>query len=155
LELIGDVKYSEGTSVYTAQNRFSIRDFAIYTGRLELKNPNYFIRAWGVTENSGDTYDAGTAALLMNESWKPSEKWFEDYIGAFTQNRLLGSNEESVDSFVTLVLKPSRHKKIQSSVVPDSRNPEYNENFFIACDSLDQLHKSLLKVKVYNRAKGT
>ena len=103
LELIGDVKYSQGTSVYTAQNRFSIRDFAIYTGRLELKNPNYFIRAWGVAENSGDTYDAGTAALLMNEAWKPSAQWYEDYIGAFIQNRLLGSNEESSHQFARLV----------------------------------------------------
>ncbi|MBR9999391.1 MAG: TonB-dependent receptor, partial [Cyclobacteriaceae bacterium] len=103
LELIGDLKYSRGTSVYTAQNRFSIRDFDIYTGRIELKSPDYFIRAWGVLENSGATYDAGTAALLMNEAWKPSSEWYEDYIGAFTQNRLLGNGEESSHEFARLV----------------------------------------------------
>jgi hypothetical protein len=67
----------------------------------------------------------------------------------------LGNSDDGVHSFVTLALKPSRHKKMQSSVVPNSRNPVYNEDFFIPCDSLDQLHKSMLKVKVYNRAKGT
>jgi iron complex outermembrane recepter protein len=103
LEIIGDLKYSKGTSVYTAQNRFSIRDFDIYTGKLELKNPDYFIRAWGVLENSGATYDAGTAALLMNETWKPSADWYEDYIGAFTQNRLLGSDEQTSHDFARLV----------------------------------------------------
>ena len=103
LELIGDMKYSQGTSVYTAQNRFSIRDFDIYTGRIELKSPNYYVRVWGVAENSGDTYDAGTTALLMNEAWKPSAKWYEDYIGAFTQTRLLGGTEESAHEFGRLV----------------------------------------------------
>jgi len=103
LELIADAKFSQGTSVYTAQNRFSIRNFDIYTGRIELKSPNYFIRAWGVAENSGDTYDAGTAGLLMNETWKPSAQWYEDYIGAFIQNRLLGGNEENSHQFARLV----------------------------------------------------
>ncbi len=103
LEVIADAKFSQGTSVYTAQNRFSIRDFKIYTGRIELKSPNFFVRAWGVAENSGDTYDAGTAGLLMNEAWKPSAQWYEDYIGAFTQNRLLGGNEENSHNFARLV----------------------------------------------------
>ncbi len=103
LEVIGDLKYSKGTSVYTAQNRFSIRDFDIYTGRIELKNPHYYVRAWGVVENSGDTYDAGTTGLLMNEAWKPSAQWYEDYIGAFTQTRLLGGTEESAHEFGRLV----------------------------------------------------
>ncbi len=102
-ELIAEGKYSRGTSVYTAQNRFSIRDFDIYTGRIELKNPNYFIRAWGVSENSGDTYDAGTTGLLMNEAWKPSEQWYADYIAAFTQNRLLGNPEAESHKFARLV----------------------------------------------------
>lgn len=103
LEAVAEGKYSQGTSVYTAQNRFSIIGFDIYTGKLELKNPDYTIRTWGIMENSGNTYDAGTAALLMNEAWKPSEQWYQDYIGAFTQNRLLGNTEEDSYRFARIV----------------------------------------------------
>jgi outer membrane receptor protein involved in Fe transport len=72
LEAIASVNYSNGNSIYTAQNRFSVVDFDLFSGRLELRSPNFFIRGWGIKENSGRSYDAGTTATLMNEAWKPS-----------------------------------------------------------------------------------
>ena len=29
---------------------------------------------------SGNTYDAGTLGIQMNETWKSSELWFQDYL---------------------------------------------------------------------------
>lgn len=92
LKLIGQVNYAKGTSVYTAQNRFSARDFSIISGKLEIKDPNFFVRAWGVAENSGDSYDIGGTGLLMNEGWKGSEEWFGDYLASYTQNALISGN---------------------------------------------------------------
>lgn len=83
--------YGNGTSVYTAQNRFSLRDFEIYQGKLELNSNNFFVRAWGVKESSGKTYDAGATALLINEAWKPSQDWYTEFIQTFTTNLLLGN----------------------------------------------------------------
>lgn len=87
--------FSDGTSVYTAQNRFSLKGFQAVQGRFEIKSPEFFIRAWGMRENAGDTYDAGTTGLLMNEAWKPSEQWYTEYFTAFAQNFLLGTPVEA------------------------------------------------------------
>jgi hypothetical protein len=84
-ELIMAGGYGSGTAVYTAQNRFSLSNFSTYMGRLELKSPEGYIRLWATGENAGDTYDAGTTGILMNEEWKPSEQWYADYIGGFAQ----------------------------------------------------------------------
>lgn len=103
LSLIAQSNYSQGTSVYTAQNRFAAREFNILSGKLELNNPNFYLRAWGVAENSGPSYDIGGAALRLNEMWKPSEEWFADYIGAYTQTALLSEDMQAAHRFARLV----------------------------------------------------
>jgi outer membrane receptor protein involved in Fe transport len=95
--------YAQGSSVYTAQNRFSLRNFSIYTLRAEIKNNDSYIRGYTTTDNSGDSYDAGGAALKLNEAWKPSEQWYEDYIQTFTQQLLMGNSEESAHQFARTV----------------------------------------------------
>ncbi len=95
--------YAIGTSVYTAQNRFSLDGFSAIQGKLEIKSPDFYIRVWGLKENAGDTYDAGTTALLMNEAWKPSAEWYTDYIQSFTQSFLLGTSESLSHVFGRLV----------------------------------------------------
>jgi hypothetical protein len=69
LEAIVQGNFSKGTSLYTTTNRFSIRDFDIGFGKLELKSPDFFLRTWAVMENSGDSYDVGGGALRLNEAW--------------------------------------------------------------------------------------
>lgn len=103
LEAIAQGSYSRGTSLYSTTNRFSIRDFDIGFGKLELKGRDFFVRAWAVAENAGNSYDLGGAALRLNEAWKPSEVWYQDYIGAFAQSVLLGSNQQSAYEFARLV----------------------------------------------------
>jgi iron complex outermembrane recepter protein len=95
--------YAQGSSVYTAQNRFAARDFNITSAKLELNNPNYYFRVWGVTENSGSSYDIGGAALRLNESWKPSENWFADYLSAYTQTALITGDMKGAHQFARLV----------------------------------------------------
>ena len=94
--------YAQGTSVYTAQNRFAAREFNIVSGKIEVNNPDYYIRAWGVAENSGPSYDIGGASLLLNEAWKPSETWFEDYLTAYTQTALLTGDMSGAHNYARL-----------------------------------------------------
>jgi iron complex outermembrane recepter protein len=103
LELVGQANFAMGTSVYTAQNRFSARDFNISYGKIELTDPNFYVRAWGVIENSGPSFDIGGAALLMNEEWKPSTQWFQDYLTAYTQTALLTGDMSNAHQFARLV----------------------------------------------------
>ena len=95
--------YAQGTSVYTAQNRFSLKNFNIYTARAEIKSPDFFLRAYTTVDNSGDSFDAGGAALKLNEAWKPSEQWFTEYIENFATMLLMGNSEEASHQFARTV----------------------------------------------------
>jgi iron complex outermembrane receptor protein len=85
LELSLQGSYANGSSVYTAQSRFSLQNFQAYNGKLEIKSSNFFARVWLLTENAGRTYDAGNTTSQLNETWKPSEQWYTDFVSAFTQ----------------------------------------------------------------------
>ena len=121
-EAIVQSSYSQGSSVYTAQNRFAARDFNILSGKMEVKNPNYFVRIWGVTENSGPSYDIGGAALRLNEAWKPSEQWFADYLTAYTQTALTNGDMTSAHKFARLV---SNNRDPVTGAVFDASNPAF------------------------------
>jgi len=121
-EAIAQAGYSQGTSVYTAQNRFAAREFNILTGKIELKNPSYIIRAYGVTENSGPSYDIGGAALRLNETWKPSGQWFSEYIKAYTQTALLTGNMDNAHQFARLA---SDNRDLNSGAVFDASKPAF------------------------------
>lgn len=84
LEALGQFNYGQGSTVYTANDRFVLDDFSIWTGKLELRNPNFFLRGYTTQENSGDTYAANTLASLINvETFIPA--YFEAFAGARTQ----------------------------------------------------------------------
>ncbi len=121
-ELVGQTNYAMGTSVYTAQNRFALRDFNILTGKIELNNPHYFFRVWAVSENSGSSYDLGGAALRLNEAWKPSEIWFSDYLKAYTQTALISGNMSMAHQFARLV---SDNRDVKTGIIFDPSKPAF------------------------------
>lgn len=121
-EAIVQANYAMGTSIYTAQNRFSAREFGILSGKIEVNNPNYFIRAWGVSENSGSSYDIGGTALLLNEEWKASPDWFADYLGAYTQTALLSGDMGQAHKFARLV---ADNRDPKTGIVFDQSKPAF------------------------------
>ncbi|MEQ9425216.1 MAG: TonB-dependent receptor [Cyclobacteriaceae bacterium] len=100
LELSGKIGVGRGTSVYTAQNRFSLKSFRAINGKVELKSPDFTLRLWGIQENAGDTYDAGNTAIFLNDAWKSNEQWFEDYINTFAQILLINQNSSNLESII-------------------------------------------------------
>ena len=90
--------YAKGSSVYSAQNRFSLNNFSIMNYKAELQSETVLLRFSGANENSGDTYDAGTLAIQMNETWKSSELWYQDFFTGFLNGKLAFalSDDESV-----------------------------------------------------------
>ena len=121
-EVIGQGNYAMGTSVYTAQNRFAAREFSIFSGKVEINNPNYYARAWAVTENSGSSYDIGGAALRLNEAWKPSEAWFTDYLSAYTQTALISGDMNGAHQFARLV---SDNRDPRTGIIFDPTKPAF------------------------------
>lgn len=131
--------YGEGNSVYTAQNRFAFENFHMTTLVGEIKSPEFYIRAYSVSENSGDTYNAGGVAMQINEAWKPSEEWYGDYISSFTQTFLISGNESQAHTLARLV---AENRTPQGTIFNDS-SPAFpladSERFRYLLDSLKQI----------------
>jgi len=93
-ELLGQFNWGAGSTVYTANDRFILDDFTIWTGKLELNNPNWFARVYTTQENSGDTYAANTVASLIN-----AQTFIPAYFQTFANSRTQGATiEESHDN---------------------------------------------------------
>jgi len=95
VELIGQVNYGFGTTVYTGNGRYSLRDFSLAQGKLELRGDNFTLRAYTTQERSGKSYTAGLASIFLNEAWKPSTTWFGQYVGAYVQARSAGQADDA------------------------------------------------------------
>lgn len=91
VEAVAQVNYGYGTTAYTGNGRYSLRNFNLTQGKFELRGDNFTVRAYTTQERSGDSYTAGLQAIYMNEAWKPSTLWFPQYIGAFVQARQAGA----------------------------------------------------------------
>ncbi len=92
LEVILNSRIGRGTTIYQGANRYAVAGFTMQQHRLEIKNDNFFLRGYIVSENSGDAYDTRFAAINVNRLWKrdapnpddPTERsWFGDYAGRY------------------------------------------------------------------------
>jgi outer membrane receptor protein involved in Fe transport len=93
VEMIGQVNYGYGTTVYTGAARYSLRNFNITQAKLELKGDNFNIRGYTTQERSGQSYASGLSAVSMLNEIKPHATWFGQYVGAFVQARSAGQAE--------------------------------------------------------------
>ncbi|MCG2461549.1 TonB-dependent receptor [Flavobacteriaceae bacterium F89] len=82
-EIILNSKLGRGNTIYQGGNRYSIKDFFMQQHRLEVKNDNFFVRAYLTAEKAGNSYDSRFAAINLNRTWKPDQQWFEEYVGGF------------------------------------------------------------------------
>jgi iron complex outermembrane recepter protein len=107
LELFGG--YTKGSSIYTAQSRFALNDFEAYNAKLELKSPDFYIRAWTTKEDAGKTYNVGGSALQLNEAWKSSEDWYSDFISSFVTSYIYpGGSPINVSYYLARVAADNR-----------------------------------------------
>ena len=93
IELVGQINYGYGTTVYTGTGRYSLRNFNLTQAKVELRGDNFTLRAYTTQERSGQSYTAGLAAVAMLNSIKPHATWFGEYVGAFVQARSAGQAE--------------------------------------------------------------
>ncbi|GMN06812.1 TonB-dependent receptor [Croceitalea sp. MTPC5] len=88
LELIYNGRIGRGTTIYQGANRYSVDGFTMQQHKLELKNDNFFIRGYIVSENSGNAYDTRFAGINVNRRWKSDQDWFTEYAQTFIGARL-------------------------------------------------------------------
>lgn len=87
------VYWGAGTTVYTGADRYALKNFKLAQYKAEVKGKNWFLRAYTTQENSGDSYTATTAALAVNNAWKPNQTWFAQYTGTYSGAKLQGASE--------------------------------------------------------------
>ncbi|ASZ13118.1 TonB-dependent receptor [Chitinophaga pendula] len=83
LEAFIQGSYGTGTTVYTGADRYALRNFRMGQYKAELKGSNFYVRAYTTQERSGESYAGGILAQGINEAWKPSTQWFQEYFGAY------------------------------------------------------------------------
>ncbi len=117
LEISGQYNYGNGSTVYTANDRFVLDNFVIWTGKLELEGDNFFLRAYTTNEDSGDSYAANTLASLINQ-----ETYITPYVSAFigAKATLPVSNEEAH----TIARNAARQNQENLNIRPGT--PEWN-----------------------------
>jgi len=80
--------WGTGTTVYTGADRYALKNFRIGQYKAEVKASNWFLRAYTTQGRSGDSYTAITAALFINNLWKPNSDWFKTYTAVYGSSRL-------------------------------------------------------------------
>lgn len=89
-EIILNSRIGRGTTIYQGANRYAVSGFTMQQHKLEIKNKNFFLRGYIVSENSGDAYDTRFAAININRLWKSDVQWFTDYASAYIPTYLGG-----------------------------------------------------------------
>ncbi len=83
-EILAQYNTGFGSTVYTANDRFVLDGFNIWTAKIELRNPNFFLRAYTTQEDAGDSYAANTVATRINQTAYLTP-YFQTFLGARTQ----------------------------------------------------------------------
>jgi len=100
LEAIASATYGQGNAVYSNDTRYALTGYHLSQYRLELKSPQWFVRAYTTRENSGNTVIASPTAQLINEAWKPSynpntgDGWYPQYTSALLEAMAMGKSYE-------------------------------------------------------------
>ena len=84
-ELILAGNYSNGTTVYQGDNRFSLQGIQFFQSRLELrKRDKYFVRAYYTRDDAGNSFDPYFTALRLQQEAKSDRNWALDYFRSWT-----------------------------------------------------------------------
>lgn len=88
LEVVYNGKFGQGSTIYQGQNRYNIKNFFLQQHKIEIRNANFFIRAYVTDEDAGDSYDTRFAAININREWKSDPQWFTEYARTYIGGRL-------------------------------------------------------------------
>lgn len=86
-EVIVGSSYSQGTTVYQGDNRFSLKDIQFFQSKAEIrKRDKYFLRAYYTRDDAGNSYDPYFTALRLQQNAKTNVEWSKDYTNYWRDN---------------------------------------------------------------------
>ena len=86
-------KFGQGTTIYQGANRYNIKNFNQQQHKLEVRNDNFFVRGYVVSDNAGDSYDMVFTGININRAWKDDQTWFGEYVGEYIGATLGGASD--------------------------------------------------------------
>jgi outer membrane receptor protein involved in Fe transport len=86
-------KFGTGNTIYQGSNRYNINGFSQQQHKIEVKNDNFFVRGYVVSDKAGDSYDMVFTGVNINRAWKSDEQWFGEYINTYVGATLTGATD--------------------------------------------------------------
>ncbi len=86
-------KFGTGNTIYQGTNRYNINGFSQQQHKIEVKNDNFFVRGYVVSDKAGDSYDMVFTGVNINRAWKSDEQWFGEYINTYVGATLTGATD--------------------------------------------------------------
>ncbi len=87
-EIIYNGRIGTGNTIYQGANRYSVKNFSLQQHKIEVRNNNFFVRGYIVSEDAGDSYDTRFTAINVNRRWKDDTQWFTEYAETYIGARL-------------------------------------------------------------------
>ncbi|WP_369998615.1 TonB-dependent receptor domain-containing protein [Winogradskyella sp.] len=136
-------KVGTGSTIYQGAQRYRIDNFSLQQHKLEIKNDDFFIRAYVNSDKAGDTYVMDVAGPNLLQAWKSHEDWFGDYIQTYAGATLGGATEEQAHAAARIAAEEGR---------PELGSDEFNRLFEQVTTDTDFLTGSALKdnSKIYH-----
>jgi iron complex outermembrane receptor protein len=101
-------KVGTGSTIYQGINRYAINNFFQEQHKLEVKNDNFFVRGYVVSDNAGDSYDMVFTGININRAWKDDVTWFGQYAGTYVQSTLGGATDAQAHAAARTVADTGR-----------------------------------------------
>ncbi len=86
-------KFGTGNTIYQGSNRYNIAGFSQQQHKIEVKNDNFFVRGYVVSDKAGDSYDMVFTGVNINRAWKSDAQWFGEYINTHIGATLSGATD--------------------------------------------------------------
>ncbi len=84
LEASYSYRYGSGSTVYQGGERYVLRNFSQQFHKIELSNPNFWLRGYMSQTDDGDSYNLSALGAFANERFKPSSSaWVPTYAGTY------------------------------------------------------------------------
>ena len=129
LEIIWNSRIGFGNSIYQGADRYSLNNFLMQQHKIEIRNDDFFVRAYTTAETAGDSYDMRFAGINMNKI--DANQWFGTYAGAYVQGAaaIAGSGGNPFDPAVQAQLHAGARQAADNLVTLKPGTPEFQERF--------------------------
>ncbi|WP_053992671.1 TonB-dependent receptor domain-containing protein [Mangrovimonas sp. TPBH4] len=103
-------KVGTGSTIYQGTNRYTIDNFFQQQHKLEVRNNNFFVRGYVVSDKAGDSYDMVFTGININRAWKDDQTWFGEYTGTYVQATLAGATNEQAHAIARAQADTGRYE---------------------------------------------